>query len=364
MATQSPPCTRPASPSPRRTTRREIAWSLGGEPSRLVVHADGRRTGGAVTVAEHHWPAGSAGGLHSHGLEDEGFYVIEGELTVTMPDLGESYEVGPGEFLWHPRLSRHDYAVSEAGPARLLQFLVPGGDLVPGFFADIEAGRSLDDVLELGQAGLRGRLLRGLRAADRQPAAARRRRLRRPDAAAPPAGHGAARGRPDPLPAGLQQALQVGPGEVGDHADRARDDDRRPDDLPRLRVPDREHLRADRDRLGPRRRRRPARPPPRGRGLLRARGRADHARRRRRPDPGPGGRVRLGAAGDPPLLLGDRREGRPRARLRGARRDADRLLLPDRDRGARGGHRVRPGPAAVRRVDEPKLSAVFRRAWR
>jgi mannose-6-phosphate isomerase-like protein (cupin superfamily) len=138
-------------PFSSKDNTREISWSLGGEPSRLIVHADGQRTGGAVTVAEHHWDAGSAGGLHSHGLEDEGFYVIEGELTVNMPDLGESYEVGPGEFLWHPRLNRHDYAVSEAGPARLLQFLVPGGDLVPGFFADIEAGRSLDDVLSWGK---------------------------------------------------------------------------------------------------------------------------------------------------------------------------------------------------------------------
>jgi mannose-6-phosphate isomerase-like protein (cupin superfamily) len=151
MATQESAVHPVSAPFISKDDRQEINWSLGGEPSRLVVHADGQRTGGAVSVAEHYWPAGSAGGLHSHGLEDEGFYVIEGELTVTMPDLGESYEVGPGDFLWHPRLSRHDYAVSEAGPARVLQFLVPGGDLVPGFFADIEAGRSLDDVVAWGK---------------------------------------------------------------------------------------------------------------------------------------------------------------------------------------------------------------------
>lgn len=127
---------------------REITWSLDGEPSRLIVHASGEQTGRAVTVAEHHWPAGSGAGLHSHALEDEGFYVIEGELSVKMPDLGEAYAVGPGEFLWHPRLSRHDYAVSEGGPARVLQFLVPGTDLVPGFFADVEAGRSLEQIAD------------------------------------------------------------------------------------------------------------------------------------------------------------------------------------------------------------------------
>jgi mannose-6-phosphate isomerase-like protein (cupin superfamily) len=148
MAVREPADHPMSTPFISRDDRSEISWSLGGEPSRLIVHADGKRTGGAVAVAEHHWAAGSAGGLHSHGLEDEGFYVVEGHLTVTMPDLGEPFEVGPGEFLWQPRLSRHDYAVSEAGPARVLQFLVPGGDLIPGFFADIADGRSLDDVVE------------------------------------------------------------------------------------------------------------------------------------------------------------------------------------------------------------------------
>jgi quercetin dioxygenase-like cupin family protein len=138
------------SPFTSRDVRKEINWSLGGEQSRLIVHADGNRTGGAVAVAEHHWAAGSAGGFHSHRLEDEGFYVIEGELEVAMPNHGESFKVGPGEFLWQPRLSRHDYKVSDDGPARVLQFLVPGGDLLPGFFADIADGRSLETIGEWG----------------------------------------------------------------------------------------------------------------------------------------------------------------------------------------------------------------------
>lgn len=139
-------------PFTSKDNTKEIAWSLEGEPSRLIVHASGEQTGRAVTVAEHIWPAGSLGGLHSHALEDEGFYVLEGELTVTMPDLGETYGVGPGEFLWHPRLSRHTYAVSERGQARVLQFLVPGTELVPGFFADIERGRAPAEIVDWAAA--------------------------------------------------------------------------------------------------------------------------------------------------------------------------------------------------------------------
>src|SRR4051794_1201056 len=99
-------------PFTSRDVKREITWALGGEPSRLGVHADGSRTGGAVAGAEPHCPAGSAGGPHSHRHEDEGFYVIEGELEVVMPDHGGSFTVPGGDFLWQPRLSRHDYKVS------------------------------------------------------------------------------------------------------------------------------------------------------------------------------------------------------------------------------------------------------------
>jgi len=137
--------THPASePFTSKDNTKEITWSLDGTPSRLIVHASGEQTGRAVTVAEHVWPAGSSGGLHSHHFEDEGFYLLEGELTVTMPNHGETYEVRPGEFLWHPRLTRHTYAVSDSGPARVLQFLVPGTDLVPGFFEELESGRAGD----------------------------------------------------------------------------------------------------------------------------------------------------------------------------------------------------------------------------
>ena len=123
---------------------RPIMWGLGGPESRLVVHAEGSETGLAISVAEHLWPAGDVGGLHSHNLEAEGFYILEGEVTVTMPDTDQVFVAGPGEFVWHPRGGRHSYAVGADAPARVLQFLVPGSRLVPGFFRDLAEGRAGD----------------------------------------------------------------------------------------------------------------------------------------------------------------------------------------------------------------------------
>jgi quercetin dioxygenase-like cupin family protein len=122
-----------------------ITWGLGGGSAKLVVHATGPETGLACTIAEHIWEPGDAGGFHAHMVEDEAFFIIEGEVTVEMPDDGETFTAGPGELIWHPRGRKHDYKVSTSGPARLLQILIPGSDLVPGFFEAVAAGKA-DDI--------------------------------------------------------------------------------------------------------------------------------------------------------------------------------------------------------------------------
>lgn len=119
-----------------------LTWGIGGGEAKLIVHATGPQTGLACTIAEHVWEPGDQGGFHAHLVEDEAFFVIEGEVTVNMPDDGVSFTAGPGELIWHPRGRRHDYSVSASGPVRLLQILVPGSDLVPGFFEEVAAGRA------------------------------------------------------------------------------------------------------------------------------------------------------------------------------------------------------------------------------
>jgi quercetin dioxygenase-like cupin family protein len=127
-----------------------LQWSLGAAQAKLIVHASGRQTGLACSISEHIWEPGDAGGFHTHLLEDEAFYVIEGEITVRMPDDDRVYTAGAGELIWHPRGRKHDYEVSATAPVRLLQILVPGTDLVPGFFAAIAEGAANNIGSEAG----------------------------------------------------------------------------------------------------------------------------------------------------------------------------------------------------------------------
>ena len=98
------------------------------------VHA---RTGELGVVEMLDVPAGSMPPLHVHHDHDEGFYVLEGEVTLIMPD--QQLTLGPGEFLLAPRGVPHTYRVGEV-PARWLCTSTPGR------FADfVEAVGDLTD---------------------------------------------------------------------------------------------------------------------------------------------------------------------------------------------------------------------------
>jgi quercetin dioxygenase-like cupin family protein len=134
----------------------KFRFALGPNEAEVIVHAEGRQTGLALSLAEHTWVAGDAGGMHRHGLEDEGFYVLEGEVTVTMPEEGETFVAKAGEFVWHPRGGAHDYQVSAGGQARVLQILVPGTPLMPNFFKALGDGtapavEAPEDLAKLAQ---------------------------------------------------------------------------------------------------------------------------------------------------------------------------------------------------------------------
>jgi quercetin dioxygenase-like cupin family protein len=127
-----------------------ITWSLGAAEAKLIVHATGSQTGLACSISEHIWEAGDKGGFHAHLLEDEAFYVIEGEITIRMPDDDRVYTARAGELVWHPRGRKHDYEVSATAPVRLLQILVPGTKLVPDFFSAIADGAASNIGSERG----------------------------------------------------------------------------------------------------------------------------------------------------------------------------------------------------------------------
>jgi hypothetical protein len=62
--------------------------------------------------------------LHLHRSEDEGFYVLAGEVSIFLPD--RRIDLGPGEYALAPRGVPHAYRVGDA-PARWLITSIPGG---------------------------------------------------------------------------------------------------------------------------------------------------------------------------------------------------------------------------------------------
>jgi len=88
------------------------------------VKASSADTGGRYTFVEMTAPAGLQVPLHVHYTEDEGFYVVEGSITVQLGD--ELIEVGAGEHAYGPHGIPHRFTVGPDG-ARMLWILAPGG---------------------------------------------------------------------------------------------------------------------------------------------------------------------------------------------------------------------------------------------
>ena len=63
-------------------------------------------------------PAGDQPPLHVHHDSDEGFYVLEGEVTVWAGD--ECAVLAPGQFAFGPKGVPHTYRVTSAEPARMI----------------------------------------------------------------------------------------------------------------------------------------------------------------------------------------------------------------------------------------------------
>jgi quercetin dioxygenase-like cupin family protein len=89
-----------------------------------TIKATGRETGGRYTLVEVLEPEGEEAPLHVHHNEDEGFWVLEGELTFEVGE--EKIKASPWSFVFGPRDIPHRYRV-DSGPARLLFVLSPAG---------------------------------------------------------------------------------------------------------------------------------------------------------------------------------------------------------------------------------------------
>jgi quercetin dioxygenase-like cupin family protein len=73
-------------------------------------------SGPELDVLRMHHPPGGMPPLHVHADEDEGFYVLAGEVTVWVGDA-ERVVLRPGDFALAPRGIPHTYKTTSDGPA-------------------------------------------------------------------------------------------------------------------------------------------------------------------------------------------------------------------------------------------------------
>lgn len=107
----------------------ESSWFL---INHMTLKASKDETAGGFGLVESLIAPGSSPPLYVHHGEDESFYALEGELTFTAGD--ETFEAGPGSFVFLPRDLPHTFVVEGDEPARLLTLLTPGGG--ERFFVD------------------------------------------------------------------------------------------------------------------------------------------------------------------------------------------------------------------------------------
>jgi quercetin dioxygenase-like cupin family protein/ketosteroid isomerase-like protein len=89
------------------------------------LRATGATTNGAFGLVENVMPPGFASPYHTHHLEDEAFYVLEGEMAFVCG--GHWTLAGPGTYVFGPREIPHGFKVLGNAPARLLLLCAPGG---------------------------------------------------------------------------------------------------------------------------------------------------------------------------------------------------------------------------------------------
>jgi mannose-6-phosphate isomerase-like protein (cupin superfamily) len=125
----SPPI--PDQDDPRWTRKDAIFVPRGGGVTKWVigdtttVKISGTQTGGTLGVLESSVPPGGGAIAHSHGREEEAFYVLDGDFAFINGD--ETIAAGPGDLLFVPRGNRHGFTNTGKLPGRLLTFMLPAG---------------------------------------------------------------------------------------------------------------------------------------------------------------------------------------------------------------------------------------------
>jgi quercetin dioxygenase-like cupin family protein len=113
--------------SPRTLAEAEglAFWFLN---SLCVVKATTESTGGAFSMVYQTAPPAHATPYHLHHIEDEAFYILDGEYTFICD--GVKTVLGPGGYIFLPRGIPHGIRVSSSVPATMLILATPGTGFV------------------------------------------------------------------------------------------------------------------------------------------------------------------------------------------------------------------------------------------
>ena len=104
-----------------RSDEGEARWWFG---QLAVIKTSANDTAGQLTIVEITAPPGLEVPLHVHHRDDEGFWILEGDVTL---EVGEAtIEAHAGDYAFGPRAIPHRYTVGNDG-CRMLFIMVPGG---------------------------------------------------------------------------------------------------------------------------------------------------------------------------------------------------------------------------------------------
>ncbi|MDW5265926.1 MULTISPECIES: cupin domain-containing protein [Acidobacteriaceae] len=93
-----------------------------------VVMATSESTGGAFSMVHHTAPVGHATPYHLHHVEDEAFFVLDGEFTFICD--GKKTVLGPGGYIFLPRNIPHGIRCTGSSPSTMLVLAMPGTGFV------------------------------------------------------------------------------------------------------------------------------------------------------------------------------------------------------------------------------------------
>jgi quercetin dioxygenase-like cupin family protein len=88
------------------------------------IKVTAEQTAGLLSIIEITEPPNAVGPLHVHHREDEGFWILDGDVTFEVGDV--TIHASAGDFAFGPRGIPHRYTVGDSG-CRMLFIVTPGG---------------------------------------------------------------------------------------------------------------------------------------------------------------------------------------------------------------------------------------------